>query len=161
MASILGILKRLTESGVEFVLVGGMAATAHGSSMVTEDVDVCIRFDRGTIERMLAALRGLNPLQRMHPDRAPLSVNPATYEGWRNLYVLTDAGQIDFLGEVTGVGGFDEVVRGAIAVDLGGFSCRVMGLEDLIQAKRALGRPKDMRVAAELEFLRDRLRERH
>ena len=44
MASTLDLLRRLVEHGVEFVLVGGMAAAAHGASIVTEDVDICIRF---------------------------------------------------------------------------------------------------------------------
>lgn len=147
----LELLKRLADAGVEFVLVGGMAAAAHGSSLVTEDVDVCIRFDAETLERILRSLDGLHPRQRMTAQRPELSADPSTYVGWRNLYVVTDAGQLDFLGQVTGVGGFEDVARNAMTLDLGTFSCRVLGLEDLIRAKRALGRPKDLRAAAELE----------
>lgn len=139
---------------MDYVLVGGMAATAHGSSLVTEDVDVCIRFDLETVRRILDALVGVNPRQRMTPDRPELSKDPATYVGWRNLYVVTDLGQLDFLGHVTGLGGFDEVVAGAESLDLGGFSCPVLGLDALIRAKRALGRPKDLRAVAELELAR-------
>lgn len=151
MATTLDLLRRLVENGVEFVLVGGMAAVAHGSSIVTEDVDVCIRFDLPTLTRLLDALRGSHPKQRMQPQRTPLSDDPASYVGWRNLYVVTDEGQLDLLGEVTGIGELDELLPGSQEIDLGAFRCRVMGVDDLIKAKRLLGRPKDLRVVEELE----------
>lgn len=160
MASTLDLLKRLTDHRVDFVLVGGMAAALHGSALVTEDVDVCTHFSRDNVERILAALQGLNPRQRMVSGRPALATDASSYTGWRNLYVTTDLGQLDFLGQITGVGDYAAVSRGAIEVDLGGFRCRVMGLDDLIQAKRALGRPKDLRSAEELEAVRSRLLKR-
>jgi hypothetical protein len=158
MASILDLLRRLVDAHACFVLVGGMAGAAHGSSIVTEDVDVCVPFDEENIGRVLDALRGLNPKMRMRPDRPPVPDDVSQLRGLRNLYVVCDAGQIDLLGEITGVGGYDLVMRGAITLDLGGFECRVMGLEDLIRSKRALGRPKDLRAAAELEIVLQRSR---
>lgn len=157
MASILDILRRLVEHQVDFVLVGGMAATAHGSSVVTEDVDVCTPFELENMRRVLEALSGLNARLRMTPARSPLPADAAALVGWKNLYVTTDAGQVDFLGEVTGVGSFAAVHQGALTLDLGGFSCPVMGLDDLIRAKRALGRDKDLRVARELEVVAKKL----
>lgn len=130
-----------------------MAAAAYGSSIVTEDVDVCAPFDSDNLGRILAALRGLHPRMRMHPARPSLPETPEELTGLRNLYVVCDAGQIDLLGEVTGVGPFDVVDGSAITLDLGGFECRVMGLTALIQSKRAMGRPKDLRAAAELELI--------
>ncbi len=153
MASTLDLLRRLTEEDVDFVLVGGMAAAAHGSLTVTEDVDVCTHFEKENLRRLLSALRGTSPRQRMRPDRPPLSNDPSSYIGFKNLYVICEWGQIDFLGEITGVGTFQKIAEHALWMDLGGFQCRVMGLEDLIRAKRALGRPKDLRVVAELELV--------
>lgn len=123
-------LRRLTEAKVEFVLVGGMAAIAHGSASVTQDVDVCIRFDEQTLSKVLTALRGTNPRERMSAARPALS---------------------DLLGEVIAVGGLDALQRSAVTLGLGGFQCSVIGLRSLIDCKRALGRPKDLRVATELE----------
>jgi hypothetical protein len=91
MDSTLTLLRRLTEQRVEFVIVGGMASTLHGSRLLTQDVDVRVPFDRENVTKILAALSELNPKQRMRPDRSPLSTDPATYEGWRNLYVVTDS----------------------------------------------------------------------
>ena len=160
MASTLGLLRRLTEANVEFVLVGGMAAIAHGSGSVTEDVDVCIRFDEQTLSKVLAALRGTNPRERMNAARPLLSDDPTKYVGYRNLYVTTDDGIIDFLGEVIAVGGLEELQRSAVTLRLGDFQCRVIGLRSLIECKRALARPKDLRVVAELEGVLARLKER-
>jgi predicted nucleotidyltransferase len=158
MASTLDILRRLVEHQVDFVLVGGMAATVHGSTIVTEDVDVCTRFELDNLQRLIGALAGLHPRQRMTPARPALPTDPSSLLGLKNLYLITDAGQVDFLGAVTGVGGFQDVARGALALDLGGFECRVMGLEDLIKAKRTLGRDKDLRAAVELERVLQRVR---
>ena len=151
--STLGLLKRLTEAGVDFVVVGGMAAAAYGSALVTDDVDVCVVLDAQNISRILRALEGTHPRQRMRPDRPPLSADSAAYVGFKNLHVVTDFGQLDFLGEITGIGGFAEVTKGAETLDLGGFNCRVVSLENLIKAKRTLARPKDLRAAAELEHV--------
>lgn len=158
MASTLELLRRLVAEKVEFVLVGGMAAIAHGSSSVTEDVNVCIRFDELTLRGVLRALAGTNPKERMNPARPALGDDPLRFVGFANLYVATDAGVIDFLGSLTGVGDFERVDRGAVTLQLGDLPVRVIGLDDLLLSKRAVARPKDLRVASELEFVRDRLK---
>ena len=78
---LLELLKRLADAKVELVLIGGMAATVHGTTTVTYDLDVCVKFDTGTCERILTALRGLDPRQRMRPDRLPLPDDPARNGG--------------------------------------------------------------------------------
>ncbi len=157
MASTLGLLRRLVMQNVDFVLVGGLAAIAHGSSAVTEDVDVCIRFDEETLRGVFLALEGTNPRQRMSSVRPALGSDPARFVGNRNLYVTTDEGVVDFLGEITGLGTFERVASNAVTLRLADFSVRVLGLKDLILAKRALARPKDLRVANELELVLARL----
>lgn len=156
MASTLGLLRRLVAEKVEFILVGGLAAIAHGSASVTEDVDVCIRFDEPTLTGIFRALEGTNPRERMNPARPPLGVDPSRFVGNRNLYVTTDEGVIDFLGELTGLGAFEQVAAKAVTLLLADFEVRVVGLEDLIRSKRTLARPKDLRVARELELVLQR-----
>lgn len=154
----ISLLRRLVEQEVRFVVVGGMAAAAYGSSVVTEDVDVCAPLDEENVRRILAALSGLNPRQRMRPDRPALPSDPAQLRGLRNLYIVCDAGQIDFLGEITGVGPYEALAKNATVLDLGGFSCSVISLDDLIRGKQAMGRPKDVRAAQELQLIRDKQR---
>src|SRR5437763_10977399 len=111
MDSMLQLLQRLSDAGVEFVVVGGFAAVAHGSSLVTKDVDVCTRFDLPNVTRILTALNGIHPRHRMRPDKLPLADEPARFEGFKNLYVLTDLGMIDFLGELPGWGTFADALE--------------------------------------------------
>ena len=151
------LLKRLTDSGVEFVLIGGMAAVAHGSSLVTKDVDVCAPLAQPNLSNILTALRGINPKLRMRPDRMALPDDPERLQGLNNLYLVTDLGIIDFLTELSGVGTYAEVVPHSRPADLGGFVCRILDLDALISSKRAAGRPKDLRALPELEALYKRI----
>jgi len=128
-----------------------MAAVVHGSSIVTEDVDVCIRFDLDTLHCLFRALAGTNPRLRMSPARPPLGEKPEAYVGFKNLYLVTDEGTLDLLGQVTAVGGYEVLAPHALELDLGGFTARVMSVEHLIASKRALGRQKDLQVVEQLE----------
>lgn len=157
MASTLELLRRLSAEGAQFVLVGGMAAVAHGSPTVTEDADVCVRFDLDTLQRLARALAGLNPKERMSPQKTPFAGLLERYVGYKNLYLTTDAGVLDLLGEVLAVGDYEACATRAVTMDLGDFTCRVLALDDLIACKRALARPKDLRVVQELQLVKQRL----
>ena len=93
----------------------------------------------------------------MARDLPPLPEEPEKLDGFRNLYLVTDLGPLDVLSEITGVGGHSEVERHAFGVDLEGVRCRVLDLDTLIRAKRALNSPKDRQAAIELEAIRQRL----
>lgn len=156
MGSTLEILKRLCEQGVDFVVVGGLAGVAHGSSLVTEDLDVCTPMSSQNLSRILAALADLRPRWRMLPARPPLPSEPSKLESFKNLYILTDWGQVDFLSEIAGIGDYEKVAQHCVTLDISGASCRVLSLDALIEAKRTIGRPKDIQAAVELEAIRDR-----
>jgi len=158
MASTLDLLKRLSGHEVEFVIVGGIAGVLHGSSLVTRDLDICAPLTRDNLARILVALSGLNARFRVTSDQRPLSANPEDYLGYRNLYLLTDWGQLDILSEIMGLGNHEAVARNTITVDLGGISCRVLDLNALILSKKSLNRPRDRLAVIELEAIRERLR---
>jgi hypothetical protein len=156
MASTLDLIKLLNDHRVKYVLVGGMACVVHGSQIVTQDVDICAPFTRENIEGLLAALAGAHPRFRTH-DLRPLPDEPKHLEGFKNLYLLTDLGQLDILSEITGVGGYLEVEQHTILVDLGGAPCRVLDLDTLIAAKTAMNSPKDRQAVIELMAIQERL----
>ena len=158
MASTLDLLKRLNDHGVKYVLVGGMACVIHGSQMVTQDVDICASLTPENLSGLLAALAGVHPRFRTTRDLSPLSDEAERLSGFRNLYLLTDLGQLDVLSEITGVGEYAEVEQHTIQVDLEGVPCRVLDLDTLITAKKAMSSPKDRQAVAELEAIRERLR---
>jgi hypothetical protein len=98
------LLKRLHDNGVQFVVIGGVAARLRGSALTAMDVDVCIALDNENLFRAHAAMQGINARFRMRPDRMPLWDDPNRLIGFKNINLVTDLGQIDLLGEVTGVG---------------------------------------------------------
>jgi hypothetical protein len=144
------LLQRLADSGIEFVVVGGFAATLHGSTMVTRDIDVCAPLDGGTVQKLRAALRDIKPTHRLTPQQLSFLESPPAGSEVRNLYLQTELGAVDVLSSILGVGDYDRVREGAIEIELFGRRCLVMSLKDLIAAKEALGREKDLFVAKEL-----------
>src|SRR5882757_6658048 len=119
---------RLVASKVEFVLIGGFAAVAHGVTLVTRDVDICCPFSEANLMRIQRAFAGLHPTDRSRPD-LPLALTPEQCAGLKNLYLKTDLGIVDCLGEVLGVGDFDEVARHAIELELPIGKCRVLDID--------------------------------
>jgi len=152
------LLDRLIQADVEFVITGGFAVTAHGGNARTQELEVCCPFTEANIARLLAAIQDLHPVHRMAPDRQPLGGSPEPYAGWRNLYLGTDAGQLDCLSEVAGVGGYEAVVSESLEIELPAGPCRVLGLDALIRAKEAMTGEKDRQAAIQLKAIRERLR---
>ena len=136
------LTRRLIESHVEFVLVGGFAAAAHGVLLLTSDVDICCRFSEANLMRIQKSFADLNPVHRSRPDM-PLQLTPAQCAGLKNLYLKTDLGVVDCLGEVLGVGNFDAVLKNSIEVELPVGKCRIIDIETLIRAKEAMNRDHD------------------
>jgi len=149
------LLERLCDAGVDFVIVGGFAATLHGSSLVTRDLDVCAILSSENVEKLREALRDLKPTHRLTPQKLSFLDNPDPGVEVRNLYLRTDFGPVDILSSILGVGDFDRVRVASIEVGLFGRSCRVISLDDLIQAKEALGRDKDLLAVKELRAVRE------
>ena len=76
-----------------------------------------------------------------------------------NFTLTTDAGDLDLLGEISGVGTYDALVGDAMTIEVFGHRCRCLTLRQLIETKRAAGRPRDLDAIAELEIIRQRTEE--
>lgn len=136
------LVRRLIATDVEFVLVGGFAAVAHGVVMVTRDVDICCRFTEANLMRLQRAFDGLNPVHRSRPDM-PLALTPDQCSSLKNLYLKTDLGVVDCLGEVLAVGDYEQVSKHGVEIELPGGKCRVLEIDALIRAKEAMNRDHD------------------
>jgi hypothetical protein len=147
------LLARLIQADVEFVLVGGLAAAIHGSSLNTRDVDICIRLSSENLMRIQAAFSDLHPVHRSRPD-IPLVLTPECYLEFKNLYLRTDLGIVDCLGEVLAVGDYEEALRHSIVLNLPVGPCRILDVDTLIVAKEAMGRPHDLVAVQHLKALR-------
>ena len=152
------ILNTLAKHDVKFIVVGGMAAAAHGSARLTQDIDVVYRRDTENVERLVAALAPHSPYLRGAPPGLPFRWDEATIRRGLNFTLTTALGNVDLLGEITGGGGYDDLEPDVIHLRLFDFDCLCLGLERLIQVKRAAGRPKDFEALAELEAI---LEEQH
>jgi hypothetical protein len=150
-----GLLKRLLESRVDFVLVGGVAAAAHGSARSTNDLDIVYARSKDNISRLIAALGALSPYLRGAPSGLPFRFDEATVERGLNFTLTTSLGDLDLLGEITGGGRYEDLLPHTIRIQAFGASCLCLDLDWLIRVKRAAGRPRDLEVIAELEALRE------
>ncbi|GDX87007.1 MAG: hypothetical protein CK531_07315 [Gemmatimonadetes bacterium] len=148
------ILTRLHAAGVEFIIVGGVAANLHGSARVTVDLDLMYKRGDANITRLVGALAPLSPYLRGAPLGLPFRFDHPTVTAGLNFTLDTSSGPLDLLGEMAGVGRYEDVVLHTNTMDIIGNDSLVIELDWLIRAKRAAGRPKDLEVLAELEILR-------
>ncbi len=147
------LIASLTDSGFEFVMVGGYAAVTHGSSQVTRDLDICAVLTNENVELLRRVLAKWNPRHRLTPQRLSFLSFPKLGELVENLYLETDVGVVDILSSVLGVGDFSRLKRTAEKFEVDGRTCWVISLNDLIAAKEAMGRTKDNLTAIELRVI--------
>ncbi len=149
------LLHVLSDGEVEFLIVGGVAATVHGSSRFTSDLDVVYRRTGENLSRLVTALTPFGPYLRGAPPGLPFRFDVETLRHGLNFTLTTTLGPLDLLGDLTGGGGYDQLIGRTITVSLFGIDCRCLDLETLIAVKRAAGRPRDFEAIAELEAIRD------
>jgi len=146
------LLRRLVAAGIRFVLVGGLAAQAHGSPSLTGDVDICYARDHQNLERLAAALADMAAIRRSLPSDAP-PMPPLDARTLRagGLFTLTTRfGDFDLLPDPDPGLDYERLRASAVERSVAGVGVLVAGLDDLIAMKRAVGRPKDR---VELEIL--------
>jgi hypothetical protein len=150
------LLDSLMVNRVEFVIIGGVALVLHGSSRVTQDLDICYSRSPENLERLAAALAPFQPTLRGAPPGLPFKLDARSLQSGLNFTLSAEPGDIDILGEVPGVGGYDKVSMDAVPMEVYGHRVLVMSLTALEQAKRAAGRLKDIADLAEIQDIRRR-----
>lgn len=161
------ILVLLEQRSVDYVLVGGLGAQAHGATRPTSDIDCVPDGTIENLERLAAALRDLGARLRvggMSDDEArqlPVQLDAATLRAFGNSTWMTDAGPIDILRELRDRRGadvgFDSLRQRSVDQEIGGVVVHVAGLDDIIAAKEHADRDKDRQALPELRRLRDHL----
>jgi hypothetical protein len=147
------LIQRLCDAEIDFVIVGGLAGTIHGSSLVTRDLDVCAVLSRENVAKLRRVLQDLNPTHRQTPQRLSFLDNPSPDVEIHNLYLGTTIGPVDILTSIKGVGDYARVREASVEIEVFGRACRVISIEDLICAKESLARPKDLLAAQELRAI--------
>ena len=154
------IVRRLNEQGVEFVVIGGLAMIAHGSAYLTKDLDVCYERSPSNLAALVAALAPLHPYLRGAPPGLPFRLDVPTLQAGLNFTLTTDCGDLDLLGEVSGVGAYPQVRAQSKEQSMFGLSIRILSVDGLIAAKKAAGRVKDQSHLLELIELKKMLEAR-
>ena len=80
------LLQRFTDAGFEFVVVGGYAGVLHGSSLVTNDLDVCAVLSPENVEKLRTVLADLHPVHRMTHKKLSFLEHPAGHPGCESLF---------------------------------------------------------------------------
>ena len=157
VGAIEAVLASLNAAGVRYLVVGGVAVVLHGYLRTTADLDLVVQLSPDNAQRAVRALASLG-----YRPRAPVSAeqfaDPAIRQSWLREKGLTVLGlwsdrypglEVDlFVDEPFD---FDAAYSRAVTVDLDSTTATVVSLTDLIDLKKAAGRPMDL---ADIEALR-------
>jgi predicted nucleotidyltransferase len=155
MINLFELARQLSAAEVEFVIVGGVAIRSHGGNYVTEDLDICYSRTRENLKKIAKVLEPLQPRLRGVEDHLPFVFDWTTLQHGTNFTFTTTLGDVDLLGEVKGIGAYDDLIKESIEVDLDGFATNILSIPGLIKAKHAAARPKDEAGLTVLYALRE------
>jgi hypothetical protein len=152
------ILAALAHRGIEFVVIGGLAAVAHGARRMTRDIDIVVAPDDGNLALLERALADLDAvaLGESGAERAIEPADVAMVALGTTLHTRTSGGRLDIVGAPAGAAPFDQLRRRAIRIAIASRPTLVAGLDDLIAMKRASGRPLDLQDIAEVTAVEQR-----
>jgi len=150
-----GILRRLAEAGVDYIVIGGVAVGFHGYVRATKDLDIVPAPDRPNLERLVGALRELDAkldgAGDFDADEIPDPLDPDILALGGNWVLQTRLGRFDVMQWLGDVELWDMLAPAAVEVDMEGMLVKVVSYEDLVALKRQAARPSDLE---DLERLR-------
>jgi len=136
------ILDALHRHNVQYIVIGGLAGSIHGSDSCTHDLDICHRRDRENVDALARALRDVDARTTI----GSLEEDRCSFE--------TDGGRIHCLAIPAGTNGYDDLFVSSWTLEVGGSIVRVCSLDDLIRMKTAAGRLKDRIMLEQLYVLK-------
>lgn len=149
------LLDALNRNGVDIVLIGGIAAALHGTTRVTQDIDVAYASYRENLERLCQVINALCPQSIGFGGKlSAIRLTPAMLKAGPVIHLATDFGRVDLLNRVDGFHSYAAVKKLSEIYDLGyGKTAAVLSIDGLLKAKRFLKRPKDVQDVVELEAI--------
>jgi len=148
------LLQHLVDAGVDFVLVGGFAGVVYGTPLLTQTIEICCDFSAENLMVLQEAVSDLHPVHRMTPTRKALALTEESAGQLKNLYLDTNIGQLDCLSFIDGLGDYEKVKQASEQIQVRKMLLRVLGLDGLIEAKKAMNRPRDKEAVLQLETLK-------
>jgi hypothetical protein len=153
----LPLLERLADAGIDFVVIGGVAGGAHGSSYPTFDLDIAYSRDRPNIDKLVGLLRDVGATLRGAPKELPFHLDSKTIENGSHFTFTTEYGSFDLLSDPVGAPRYEVLKAAATKGDVRGRTVLFASLDHLIAMKEAAGRTKDKLMATEYRVLSDEL----
>lgn len=150
------LLTRLKDSGLEFVVIGGVCVVFHGAPIATFDLDICCPFGEENVRRIESAVKDLHPYHRLTANKLPLEITRSSFADLKNLYLQTDMGKLDCMGEIAGVGNFEAVRQKSVSAEFSYGEFRFLDLDTLIVAKKAVGRERDRDAVRQLLAIKEK-----
>jgi hypothetical protein len=155
------LLRVLVDHGVDFVVIGGVAARLQGAPILTQDVDVTPANDDANLDRLARALRAIHARLRspIDPDGVDFPVEARFLAAARSWTLVTDVGDVDLVFEPAGANGYGDVIADADRLTVAEdppLAVHVASLRTVVRLKEAAGRDKDR---AALPLLRRTLAE--
>ena len=149
------ILELLERHGVEYIVVGGVAAVLQGAPVTTFDIDTLIKVESHNVDRLAKALTELEAHYRENTTLRPTAEDLLA---GGHLLLMTNSGPLDVLGFIGGGKRYQDVAGAVSMISIGDLTVRVLGIEALIEDKKRLGRTKDLAVVRLLEAVLRRQR---
>jgi len=151
------LLTRLNDSGLEFVVIGGVCAAYHGVLLSdTFVLEICCPFGEENVRRVESAVKDLRPVHRLTANKLPLEMTQSSFGELKNLYLQTDLGKLDCLSEVAGIGDFAAVLKQSVVASFSYGVVRFLSLDALIAAKKAVGRERDLDAIRRLLAIKEK-----
>jgi hypothetical protein len=147
------LLTRLSDAGIDFVVIGAIAVVAHGHIRATRDLDITYSTDRGNLEALGKLLVAVDARLRGVAEVVPFVPDGRTLRRAELLTLETRDGSLDLLAQPPGPPPYPELRQRALPIEVEGRTIRVAALEDLLAMKRTAGRPRDLEDAEALEAI--------
>lgn len=153
MSGLEQLLKALADSEARFVVVGAYAAIMQGSSLRTDDLDICYERTPDNYKKIIHAIAPFKPRLRGLPEELKVPFDEQSLAQGTNFTLTTNIGNIDLLGELSGVGGYTQIILDAKTMNFANVTLRIASLDTIIRSKEAADRPKDRATLPELKAL--------
>jgi hypothetical protein len=152
------ILRTLDRHGVDYILIGGLAARLHGSPLLTDDVDITPSAEQENLRRLIAALRELGAELRVAGMESglPFDFDESSFHATTAMTLTTRDGPLDLCFRPEGTGGYPDLAEDAETYEVFGLTIKVASLDDVIRSKQAAGRDVDLQALPTLHALRER-----
>ncbi len=155
-ANLSDLLEGLSEAGVEFIVVGGLAAVIQGAPLTTTDLDIVHRQTKDNIDKILKFLKKTDAFYR-RPDDKRIEPDEYLLSAKGHSLLSTQLGPLDILAFIEKGQGYEDLVSSSVEVVFRGYKVRVLSLKTIIELKKDA---KDLKDIARLPILEETMRQK-